>query len=160
MLELGFNVEVTDEHYGTPLKYAVTWDHKDVVELLLEHGADCNRRDNGKQTPLFHVASVAVAKLLLDSGARVDLVDDQGRTCVEYHLEYGREDIVDLLVKHGAKRDPRWELGLNEAQTMERGREVLHEYFRTEVPERLKEYELSLEVDYGSVLPVRGIPIE
>jgi hypothetical protein len=159
MLELGFDVNASDEEYqGTALMSAVAWDHGNVVSLLLEYGADCNRLDYLGTTALFDARSVAAAKQLLAAGARIDVLDSEGRSCVQRHLERGRIDIVDLLVEHGAKRDTSWELGLTEDQVRARGAEFLSSGLRDINPQAADDYELSQSVGYGCILPIRSIP--
>lgn len=159
VLELGFDPEVTDDIGGFPLKYAVAWDRGEVVKLLLKHGADCNRRDNSQRTPIFHARSVPVAQDLLAAGARLDLVDEVGKTCVQAQLEHGRADIVNLMVNHGARRDARWKLGLNEAQTKEKGQQEIRKSLRETDPQALADFEFGQSIDYGCVLPIRDLPL-
>lgn len=159
MLELGFDVDVLNEYGKPPLDYALMWDRVDIIALLLKFGADCNRRHRS-WTPLFYATSVEAAKQLIAAGARVDdAVDDKGRTCVEWHLECGKADIADLLVQHGARRDPAWRLGPTKAEAEALDREELREELRTTNPQGLAEIELGWAVDYGHVLPVRNLSI-
>jgi hypothetical protein len=160
MLELGFDVNTPDDEYQyTPLSLAAARNYGNVVALLLEHGADCNRRDYRGTTALFDVRSVVVAQQLLAAGARVEVLDNEGRSCVQRHLERGRIDIVNLLVEHGAKRDPEWELGLTEEQVRARGAEFLHTRLRDIDPNAADKYELGQSINYGCVLPIKRIPI-
>jgi ankyrin repeat protein len=45
MLDLGFSLEATGDYGGTPLHLAAMRGRADLVRLLLERGADPNRRD-------------------------------------------------------------------------------------------------------------------
>ena len=91
-------------------------DHLVFAQLLLEHGADVNARDNFHNTPLLLAVrdeSSDIAGLLLDHGADPHLVYEDGKTLL--HLLLGppgsgwnsawREDhlvFVQLLLEHGA----------------------------------------------------------
>ncbi|HJZ58755.1 MAG TPA: ankyrin repeat domain-containing protein, partial [Gemmataceae bacterium] len=59
----------------TPLHLAVVHGHSDVVEYLIQRGADVNADSGGGWTPL-HLAArtdrLDIVKLLVESGAKVD----------------------------------------------------------------------------------------
>ena len=58
---------------------------REVVEVLLEHGADPRGRDGNGYTPLMwaaQAASVEVGRRLLDAGAEVDDSSDTGETAL------------------------------------------------------------------------------
>jgi ankyrin repeat protein len=71
----GANVNAKDEYNNTSLNWAALWGYGEVVERLLEAGADIeNKGSGGGMTPLANAASrghFTVAQLLLDHGARV-----------------------------------------------------------------------------------------
>jgi ankyrin repeat protein len=46
MLDLGFSLTATGDYGGTPLHLAAMRVHADLVRLLLDRGADPNRRDS------------------------------------------------------------------------------------------------------------------
>jgi ankyrin repeat protein len=93
----------------SPLSLAVR-SHADVdfdlVQFLLEHGAEVNARGLGKQ-PSLHVTSfkgqLDVARLLLKYGANVDEKDDDGMTPFQIASVRGYSDITTLLSEHGAR---------------------------------------------------------
>ena len=107
----------------TPLKSAASLFNKrtahnqvDIMQLLLDHGADPNARDNYGSTPL-HCSSwnqyedygstsgtVEGTRLLLKHGAIIDAEDNKGRTPLQLALVYGRNDIAECLIEHGATR--------------------------------------------------------
>jgi len=90
----------------TPLHWAVVRGHEDVVELLIANGADANA--NGPVGPSLHIAVLCsyknVVKFLLAHGADVNARDSFGMTPLCVALENSREDVVDLLEKHGARQ--------------------------------------------------------
>lgn len=77
------NLDINQQaKYGTPLHYAVNFNHSDrsseIVRLLLDHGADPNRsyvyEENYCKSPLHHackIKNVEIAKLLLEYGAEI-----------------------------------------------------------------------------------------
>jgi ankyrin repeat protein len=91
-------------------------DHVDVMQVLLDHGADPNALDDDNSTPLHHsswwqngnIASrkgtVEGTRLLLKYGAIIDAEDNKGRTPLQLALEHGRHDMVACLKEHGATR--------------------------------------------------------
>ena len=76
---------------GSPLHCAAKWGMTDYAMFLLKHGAKAviNATNANKETAL-HVASAfgkpspAMLKLLLDSGVKVDAVDQKGKTAYYY----------------------------------------------------------------------------
>ena len=90
--------------------------HPDIIQTLLDHGADPNARDNDGSAPLHHSSwwekrDYATSKgtvegmcLLLKHGAIVDAEDNKGRTPLQLALEHGRDDIATCLKEHGATR--------------------------------------------------------
>ena len=48
----------------TPLHYASTQSNIDVIQLLIEHGADINKENERKQTPL-HWAPVSISSCIM-----------------------------------------------------------------------------------------------
>jgi len=87
-------------------------DHVGVMQLLLDHGANPNARDDDGSTPLHHSShgqyenhgSVEGTRLLLKHGAIIDAEDNEGRTPLQLALEHDRQDMVTCLREHGATR--------------------------------------------------------
>jgi ankyrin repeat protein len=78
----------------------------DVVELLLEYGANVNVQDNDKKTPL-HIAccknDFKIAELLLEHGANVNVQSKKGgNTPLHYACRRGNVETVKLLLEYGA----------------------------------------------------------
>jgi ankyrin repeat protein len=91
--------------------------HIDIMQLLLDRGADPNARDSDDSTPLHHSSwwekesgylrrqgTVEGTHLLLKHGAIIDAEDKEGRTSLQLALEHGRHDIAACLLEHGATR--------------------------------------------------------
>ena len=84
-----------------PIHYAATTGRLDVIQLLIDRGADPNQRAGPYQaTPL--VAAVEsgdtdVIELLLDSGADPSITMSDGLTILDYAREIGTEQTVRTL---------------------------------------------------------------
>ena len=91
----------------TPLHYASQHGHLKVAQLLLEHGADVNSKDDRSVTPLHALSwgsgNLEVAQLLLERGADPNVRSSiTGRIPLYVALEHGRLGLAQLLLKHGA----------------------------------------------------------
>lgn len=91
-----------------PRRYAT--DPLAIPKLLIDKGADIRSRDtacNG-MTPLHHAGAwggqVAVAGLLLEKGADVNVLDDFGWTPLDYAIDRGRKEMVDFFESRGGRR--------------------------------------------------------
>ncbi|OQU94565.1 Ankyrin repeat-containing protein [Cladophialophora immunda] len=99
------------DNYGrTPLSWAVNQGHREMVELLLDHGARVNFKDRSMLTAL-HIAVTGqhkdVVSLLLEYGARLEAKGEHGNTdtpLVRAILANSREMTQELL-EHGARVD-------------------------------------------------------
>ena len=85
----------------------------DIMQILLDHGANPNARDINNATPLRRSSwsgtrllkgTVEGTRLLLKHGAIIDTEDNEGRTPLQIALEHGHEDIATCLKEHGATR--------------------------------------------------------
>ena len=90
-LENGADVYFQDEQSGmSPLHVAILQNNRDIVELLLEKGADVNLQNNSGDTPLhFAIAgeNVELCNLLLNAGADVNLQNENGKTPLHHAVE-------------------------------------------------------------------------
>lgn len=95
--------------WNTYLTSALAWpqrreDRLQLLELLVEFGADVNMPNEKGGTPLMVAASLGqedaeATRTLLENGANVDAMDPTGRTALFYAYDY---DVVKCLVDGGA----------------------------------------------------------
>ena len=117
LFEHNTDVHVQGDIGQSPLHVAATtWvkrDQVDIMQVLLDHGANPNARSNDNSTPLHYsswwpisnrLGTVEGTCLLLKHGAIIDAEDNKGRTPLQIALEHGREDIATCLKEHGATR--------------------------------------------------------
>lgn len=84
----------------TPLHYAATSAHLEIIELLLENHAYIDAESPNGTTPLMMAAqygSPAAVKLLLESGADASLKNQQGLTAIDFARQGGRRDSAELI---------------------------------------------------------------
>jgi ankyrin repeat protein len=93
--------------YGeTPLCLALlSFHHKELVELLLTHGADPNAIVHIQDNPLHRAVEHDLpydVELLLANGADPDTINLSGLTCVHSAVTHGQTKILELLLDYGA----------------------------------------------------------
>ncbi|KAK6080312.1 hypothetical protein SCUP234_05253 [Seiridium cupressi] len=92
-------------YYGTALQAAASGGHKEIVELLLEKGADVNIQGGGYGTALQAAASGGhkeIVELLLEKGAGVNIQGEYYGTALQAAASKGHKEIVELLLEKGA----------------------------------------------------------
>ncbi|MGL5028592.1 MAG: ankyrin repeat domain-containing protein [Wolbachia pipientis] len=91
----------------TPLHYAVL-SGREMVELLIEKGANINAVNESKNTPL-HAATLSgkreVVELLIGEGAHIDAIDDNGNTPLSWAAEHSQKGVIESLLEKGANID-------------------------------------------------------
>ncbi|MCY3958718.1 MAG: ankyrin repeat domain-containing protein [Chloroflexi bacterium] len=114
MLEVGFPVDARGDDRGTPLDRAAVRGYADIVEVLLEHNASLGVTNDFGGTPLGG-ATWGAANFRDPEGDYVKTVDllaavepslnrlgDDGQTHLDRALAGGREDVAEILRRHGA----------------------------------------------------------
>ncbi|KAK2757302.1 hypothetical protein FQN54_004816 [Arachnomyces sp. PD_36] len=112
LLEHGSNVDIEDQksRFGTALRAASGNGHYKVVEMLLDHGAGVNvKSDRFPKGNALHTASYGgfadVARLLIARGADLN-AEGYGNGCpLQVAASEGNENMVQLLLDHGAGVD-------------------------------------------------------
>jgi ankyrin repeat protein len=98
----------------TPLHYAATNGHTEVMKLLLDKDAFIDAQSPNGTTPLMMAAmygSTAAVKLLLDEGADPLMKNEQGMTATDFAQRANRTDSVQLLsaaVRSKKPSDGKW----------------------------------------------------
>ena len=89
----------------TPLMYAAACNNHEAAACLLAHGADPELRDAIDKFTSLHFAcyflSPDTAKLLIDRGVDMHILDKKGRTPLINCAKAGGLEIVKYLVEHG-----------------------------------------------------------
>jgi len=103
VIDCGVDPNILSELRFTSLFIALSSGHPEVVEFLLEHGADPNIKNNDGSTPLHYAADNSkVVEVLLEHGADLNIRDKYGATPLHDAAENGHPEVVELLLEHGA----------------------------------------------------------
>jgi uncharacterized protein len=125
LLARGAHPDARDEDGRTPLMSALLGGSLSVMALLLESKADVNARDLNGWTALHFAAQEhlpEMARLLVFKGADPNAQDEDGNSVLwrAVFSAYGRDEIVKLLIEHGAKDDLANKAGETPKQLAER----------------------------------------
>src|SRR5581483_4178 len=97
---------------GSASEYKVIGSREALARLLMESGANPNVQDRNVWTPLMtllkqYVDSPGLLKLLLDTGADVNLAAHDGTTCLMVAADRGKADALPLLLAKRARVNER-----------------------------------------------------
>ena len=111
LLKANAFIDVQEAYGWTPLHEAADGGRRKIVELLLSHGASTEiRSDNFGITPIYLAANnahVGVVRMLVDAGANINHIDENGRTPLDEASRRNHFEVVHLLLKRGAFLDTR-----------------------------------------------------
>lgn len=111
----GIDIQRPTEWNYSPLHIACRQGHTEMVQLLLDHGADIHAKEFRGKTPLFIAAENNLPDMLqqlLACGAKLDAANFKGETPLHAACTMGHTKIVEILLEAGA--DPRAESHLEE----------------------------------------------
>ena len=98
--------EIKNEHTDispTPLMNAAYKGNTNIINILLENGADINYTTDYGMTALMYAASFnqfEAAKVLLENNADTSITDEYGRTALDLAKSEDYKDIVELIEKY------------------------------------------------------------
>lgn len=102
-------LESQDADGSRPLHYACWKGHTEIVQYLLDQGADITAQNTGNThwggTPLHvtaHANNRAAAVLLLQKGADIHTISANGRTPLQETGLHNATAVAKLLREHGA----------------------------------------------------------
>lgn len=107
LIERGADVNKTG---WTPLHYAATSGHVEIINLLLEHHAYIDAESPNGTTPLMMAANygtIDAVKLLLDAGADPMLRNQLGMTAIDFANKAGRTEAAELIAARRRSQQPR-----------------------------------------------------
>ncbi|XP_029212832.2 poly [ADP-ribose] polymerase tankyrase-1-like [Acropora muricata] len=99
------NLRDTAGRKSSPLHFAAGFGRKDVVEYLLQFGADVHAKDDGGLIPLHNACSFGhaeVVRILLRHGADPNSRDNWNYTPLHEAAVKGKVDVCVVLLQHGA----------------------------------------------------------
>ena len=102
-LAAGADVNAKDGIGGTtPLHKAAHFRRREVVELLIDKGADVNVKGTGGLTPLHIAKTKEITELLITNGADVNAKSNGGGTPLHQAAGNSHKEVAQLLISKGA----------------------------------------------------------
>jgi ankyrin repeat protein len=105
LLDLGADIESTDDIGSTPLMMAAYNNRRSISNLLVQRGADLTAISANGKTVLHHAAQfgdIELVKQVLDAGVPVNAADFEGYTALHCSVINDQVEAVEILLKHGA----------------------------------------------------------
>lgn len=136
LIAQGYKVNAQTHYFReTPLHLAIQQNRKEIVELLLENGADPNIRNyDGENTVYCAIrwSEVDVCKALLDKGANPNIYNKIALSPLHVCVDLEKNDFLRLLLRN--KADPDYQNSQGQTPfhvAVERGLEQLAASFAT-----------------------------
>lgn len=117
LIEKGADINGQSNGGGVPLIGAVLTGNEEIILMLIKHGANVRKADmdhdfvryaieQANEADLAHKKSFItyknIANILINNGADISRVGDDGCTILSLSALYGYKEIADLLLGHGA----------------------------------------------------------
>ena len=106
LLKFGSNPRIVTDRRESSLTLACMQENLEVCEKLIIAEADVNEVDDQLRTPLLkaarHNSENSILHLLLNSGAKPDIADNEGNTPLHFSAIRGTQDVAKFLMNLGA----------------------------------------------------------
>jgi hypothetical protein len=116
MLDAGLPLNLSDAKGNSLLMLASYNRRVETTRMLLQYGAEADRRNDHGQTPLGGAAFKGyedIVALLLEHGADIDADNGVGMTPIMFAAMFGRAQVVEQLRSYGASLKRRNRLGIS-----------------------------------------------
>ncbi|XP_023023456.2 ankyrin repeat and MYND domain-containing protein 2 [Leptinotarsa decemlineata] len=121
LLSENINANIVDENSMTPLQHAAYKGNKEIVQNLLDQGADVNYSEHQHNYTALHFAGLSgkadVCYALLLSGAKTDVTNSVGRTASQMAAFVGHHDCVAIINNFIPKSDIEYYTTVQGSQT-------------------------------------------
>lgn len=105
LIRYGVNVKARGKYRNSVFHQSIrsfSYGHVKSVKLLMDAGVDINVKNDGGITPLMYQSHSAyrdrnMIDLFIDLGADVNIKSKCGKTAMDYAVDEGHIDIIDLL---------------------------------------------------------------
>jgi len=94
------NIASSNDFKVAPLHSSVAAQSLEITQMLLDHDANPDAKQQGDVTPLHEAAhnnTPAIAKALLKAGANKHLKTTEGKSAMDLAKEIGAKEIMDML---------------------------------------------------------------
>ncbi|XP_033725932.1 poly [ADP-ribose] polymerase tankyrase-1-like isoform X2 [Pecten maximus] len=111
LLKGGANVNIANKKGATPLMMSVTTRDLALIEMLLDGGADVDKVDAMRRSPIHSVVELSsravptITRLLIQRGADINAVDKNGNTPLSKSIRFGRMQTIHMLLSMDCYRD-------------------------------------------------------
>ncbi|KAI9124788.1 hypothetical protein K1719_004115 [Acacia pycnantha] len=98
-------INSADEEGWAPIHAAASIGNLEIVDKLLDKGADVNLQNNGGRTAFHYAASkgwMKIAEILISYGAKINVKDKVGSTPLHRAAGSGNSEMCEFLIEEGA----------------------------------------------------------
>ena len=94
-------IDQRDDSKCIALHHAARYGRVKTAKWLIEHKADVNAAAYNNFTPMHLVKDAAVAELLIQGGAKLNVKDAWGKTPLQNAAQEGNEEVAESILKSG-----------------------------------------------------------